>query len=128
MAFTYDVSADAGRVRMLIADRDIENAIFQDDEIDAYLALAGNSVFRAAAQALETIASNEVLVQKRIKTLSLQTDGPACAKELRQLAASLRARDNEGDATFAGFDIAEQVYSPFGEDERWLKQALREQL
>ena len=121
MAFTYNVSNDVGKVRMLISDRDIENAIFQDAEVQGYLDLAG-SVYRAAALALETIAASEVLVQKRIKTLSLQTDGPACSAELRTLAASLRQRDDEDGA---GFDIAEWVTNDFGARERWAKQVLR---
>lgn len=121
MAFTYDVTNNVGKVRMLISDRDIENAIFQDAEVQAYYDMAG-SVYRAAALALETIAASEVLVQKRIKTLSLQTDGPACAEALRKVAESLRARDDEDGE---GFDIAEMVVNPFGERERLYKQYQR---
>jgi hypothetical protein len=108
---------------MLIADRDERGALFSDEEISAYLSMCG-SVFLAAAQALETMAASEVMVLKRIKMLDLQTDGPAQAKELRELAASLRQQDDQAGL----FDIAEQVYSPFGERERYLKQGLRRAL
>lgn len=122
MSFTYDTATDTGRVRLLITDRDSSNQTFSDEEIAAFLTLSG-SVFRAAAQALDVIATNEALVQKRIKTLSLQTDGPAVAAELRKQAEALRERDNETDA---GFDIAEMVVDDFSERERRFKQALRE--
>jgi hypothetical protein len=121
MSFTYNPTDDTGKVRLLITDRDSSNQTFSDEEIAVFLELGG-SVFRGAAQALETIAANEVLVQKRIKTLSLQTDGPACAEALRKLAESLRARDDESDA---GFDVVEMVNNDFGARERLFKQALR---
>ena len=110
---------------MLIADREEQYALFSDEEIAAFLALFGASIFAAAAQALDTIAASEVLIQKKIKSLDIETDGPAVAKELRAQAAALREREaaEEGGA----FDVAEMVYSPFGAKERWLNQALRNQ-
>lgn len=121
MSFTYDVTTDIGKVRMLITDRDSVTAIFSDEEIAAFLSLYG-SVFRGAAGALETLAANEVLVQKRIQTLSLTTDGPTEATALRELARSLRERDAEDGA---GFDIAEMVPNDFSARERVYKQWLR---
>lgn len=126
MSFTYDTTTDAGRVRMLISDRDEQHALFTDEEIAAYLDLTG-SVYLAAAQALETVAASEIMIQKRIKTLDIETDGPSQARELRMLAKSLREQDMALSEDGAGFDIAEQVYDPFGKRERWTKQALRGQ-
>lgn len=119
MSFTYDLTTDVGKVRMLIADREEQYALFSDEEISAFLALFSASVFAAAAQALDTIAASEVLIQKKIKTLDIETDGPAVATALRAQAAALRERDNEDGA---GFDIAEMVYQPFGSRERWWNQ------
>lgn len=105
-SFTYDPSTSAGRVRLLATDTDAERPIFDDDEIDAFLALE-ESVFPAAALALETIAANEALVQKRIKVLDLSTDGPAVAKALMERARELRAREAADEIVFAVADQAD---------------------
>lgn len=121
MAFTYDVSTDRGKVRLLITDVQEANPLFQDAEIDAFLTL-NTSVRMAAAAALEVIAASEVLVLKKIVNLDLETDGPAVARELRELAKQLRAQDS----SIGAFDIAEQIHDPFTEREYWFKQAQRE--
>lgn len=122
MSFTYDLTTARGKVRLMIADRRPEpNNLFDDDEIDAFLAMEDNSIRLASAQALETIATNETLVLKRIETLDLKTDGPAVADSLMKLAASWR----EQEASVGAFDIAEQVFNDFGERERIYKQAQR---
>lgn len=109
MAFTYDVSTDTGKVRLITADSRDDGHILEDDEVAAFLALNGGNVRLAAADALDTIASNESLVQKAIKLLDLQTNGPAVAADLRKAAASQRAiayGDLNLANTDAGFDIA----------------------
>lgn len=121
MAFTYDVSTDRGKVRLLITDVQEANPLFQDAEIDAFLTL-NTSVRLAAAAALEVIAASEVLVLKKIVNLDLETDGPAVARELRELAKQLRAQDS----SIGAFDIAEQIHDDFTLREYWLKQAQRE--
>lgn len=121
MAFTYNVSTDRGKVRLLITDVRESNPIFQDAEIDAFLSL-NTSVRLAAAAALECIAASEVLILKKIVNLDLETDGPAVAKELRELAKQLRSQEEN----IGAFDIAEQIQDPFTDREYWLKQALRD--
>jgi len=124
MSFTYDPTTDRGRVRLLITDTDPTQALLQDAEVDTFLALEGG-VKTGAALALETIASNEALVQKATRLLDLQTNGPAVAKELRERAAALRTQAaDDGDQTGA-FDWAEMVTGPASADERILAQALR---
>lgn len=81
--------ADRDLVRLLIADTDAPNQIFTDAQLDQFLTLE-TYVKLAAAQALDTIASNEALVSKKIRTLDLQTDGPAVATALHAQADSLR--------------------------------------
>jgi len=123
MAFTYIVSTDRGRVRMLCTDRDETNPIFEDDEIDAFLAIEDESVRLAAALALETIASDQVLVLKVVKTLDTTTDGAAVADAILKRAASLRQA--EADAP-GGFAISENVYDQCSQRERWIKDAMRD--
>lgn len=105
MSFTYDVATSRGRVRLLCRDAVTPGELFEDEEIDAFLALNNAEVLPAAAMALENVATNEVLVQKRIRLLDLQTDGPAEAAALLKLAASLRAQYESA----GGFDWAEMV-------------------
>lgn len=88
MAINTDPASDVGRVRLLITDV-VEPALFDDAQIDAFLAMEGG-VKLAAATALETIARSEALISKKITTQDLSTDGPAVAKELRESAKALR--------------------------------------
>lgn len=60
------------------------------------------TVYRAAANACETLARSEMLVLKKITTEDLATDGSVLAAQYRQLAAQLRAEadrvaDEEAD-------------------------------
>lgn len=98
----YDPTTEAGRVRLLISDVDDASPVFTDDEIAAFLDLAGSSVLRAAALAAEAIAGNETLLLKHIRSRGLELDGPAVGRELRQLAKQWReaAAEDAGDDTF----------------------------
>lgn len=86
---------DEGRVRLLIADTDVNNLVLDDEQILGFLEIHGGNVKRAAAAALDTIASSEALLSKKIRTQDRQTDGPAVADALRAHAKALRA---EADA------------------------------
>lgn len=128
MSFTYDVTTNVGLVRLLISDTDVNNLIFQDEEISAFLALPNNTddPLRAAAQALDSIATNEAMVMKMIHLLDLHTNGPAVSAELRNHAAQLRQDALDGEAAEGGlFDYAEMPVNMFTMRERMLKQMLR---
>jgi hypothetical protein len=126
MSFTYDLTTDAGKVRMLIGDTREESPnfpMFDDAEIAAFLTMEGESFKAAAALALETIAGQEALVHKKIKLLGgdIETDGPAVAESLRKTAAAWRAQEDSAPA----FAIAEQAETVFQQRERVFKQHLR---
>jgi hypothetical protein len=121
MSFSYDPTTQVGQVRLLCSDIDSSNPFFQDEDLNAFLTLEQGFVRYAAAQALEVMAANEVMVQKRIKLLDLETNGPAQSAELRQLAKQLR----QSEENMAVFAIAEQVQDPFSARERIWKQFLR---
>ncbi len=93
-----DYTTDIGRVRLLITDTDEASPIFSDAQIEAFLDIEGDVLKLGAARALETIAVNEALVQKRIKLLDLSTDGPAVAKALQDAAKHLREEVAKEDA------------------------------
>jgi len=90
-----DYSTDVGRVRLLVPDTDLDNALLDDPQVEALLDMEG-SVKLAAAAALEVIASSEALVSKVIKTQDISTDGPKVAAELRARASSLRQQVDDG--------------------------------
>jgi len=111
--FTYDVSTPIGEVRLLINDKYEAEPIFFDEEITTFLRLEGNSSYKAAAKCLETIAADEVLVQKVIKLLSLSTDGAKVAAELRANAKALRDQANDDPYGEGEIDIAEWIVDDF---------------
>jgi hypothetical protein len=121
--FTYPAPQDAEQatvdlcdVRLLITDTEELLPMFQDHEITSFLRLAQGVVFIAAALALEHIASRTNLVLKRIKSLELETDGPATAKDLRAHAANLRIMHADGlDSPSSEFEDDEEGLFDFVE-------------
>ncbi|ASX99255.1 hypothetical protein SEA_MOLIVIA_31 [Arthrobacter phage Molivia] len=96
-----------GQVRSLIPDikkyDDPENPladaayIFEDDQIQAFLAVNGDKVKLAAAQAIDALAINEAYISKKIRTEDLSTDGPAVADAMRKGADALRRQQRDED-------------------------------
>lgn len=84
-------------VRVLIPDLDTANQIFSDSEITLFLSVANGSDLRAAAFAVDAIATNEALLLKKLTTDDFHVDGPAAADALRKHAAALRAEANRLD-------------------------------
>jgi hypothetical protein len=113
MAFTYDVSTDAGKVRLLIADTVADTALFADEEISAFIEQEDDgqggtpTVKRAAALALEVIAVDAVRTLKVVQMLDLKTDGAAVARALRSQAAQLREQADSG----MGIEIIQMLTS-----------------
>jgi hypothetical protein len=136
MAFTFDPTTDRGKVRLLIQDDTeqhdgIDIYFFTDAKIDAYLELnddeTGDARIRlAAADALDSWASNEAMVTKRIKQLDISTDGPAVAASLRAHADKLRELAERASSD-AGFDVAELALGPFSEREQTVNKAIRDE-
>lgn len=128
MTYTYDPTNSIGRMRMIIQDKDEQNVFFQDEELQAYLDMAGD-VRRAAADALDSLASNQAMVLKVIRTLNLSTDGAATARALREHAKTLREQADVADAGDGGlFEIAEFAGDVFTQRERVWNQMLRGEL
>lgn len=126
MTYTYDLSDDIGKVRVLIPDRVESEALFTDEEITAILSMEVG-LKRAVALCLETLASDNALVLKVIKVQNIQTDGASVARALLARAAQLRSQaDNDESDAEASFDIAEFVVNDFSYRERLLSQFQRE--
>lgn len=116
-----DYTQPVGKVRLLIADLAEGAFLFEDELLEGYLALNDNSLYRAAADALDAIATSEVLVSKKIRTQDLSTDGPAVAAELRHQAARLRAKADQMDEDAGSFfNVIPNTYSkPEGAEARY---------
>jgi hypothetical protein len=101
-----DYTSAVGQVRILIADvsDDADEQLLDDEQITALLTINSDHVRRAAADALDAIATSEVLVSKKIRTQDLQTDGPAVAASLQARAKQLRDQAEREDADFV-FDV-----------------------
>lgn len=102
----------AQQVRLLIADLDEgENQIFTDDQLEGFLSITRQSVKRAAADALDAIATSEALISKVITTQDRSSDGRAVADALRKHSAALRDRAKEeedaedAEPFFMAFDL-----------------------
>lgn len=89
---------DKDFVRLLIPDLDADNQLFTDIELEGFLSLYRGSVRRAAAAAIDSVANNEALLFKVVKTDDLQVNGAAVAEALRKRAVSLRAEADVDDS------------------------------
>lgn len=105
MAIDYTTSL--GQVRLLIPDTDdASGLLFTDDQVNAFLSMEASVVKRAAAAAIEAVASSEVMVSKVIRSQDLQTDGAKVSDALLKRAAELRRQADEDDPA-TGFDIVD---------------------
>ena len=98
MAHTYDVTTDIGKVRLLIGDTDISpttDAQFSDEEIQAFLTLADDSVYLAAALALESWAST---LYSSVTSEKIGDYAYTKKEAENMMALAKRYRDNESSA------------------------------
>lgn len=80
---------------------------YEDDALEAFLDIEGGNLKLAAADVLMSFASNEAMVSKKIRTETLQTDGPAVAAELRLQAQAFR---QEGMTDKAALDAEDGAF------------------
>lgn len=114
-----DFTTPIGQVRLQIADLDETAFLLSDEHLTGYLSMNADSVLRAAADALDAVATSETLLGKKIRTQDLSTDGPAVATDLRKKAAELRARAAAEEAIASGTgDFLEVIpFQPYGKPE-----------
>lgn len=121
-----DVTTPVGQVRLLIADmsEDTARQVLSDPMIEGYLAISGVtqpyddvpswSIRRAAASALDAIATSETLVSKVIRTQDLSTDGAKVGSELRAQAKALRDQAQaDEDASYDADSIGVLEFNPY---------------
>lgn len=102
-----------------LLDADIQEMIDLNEDADDVNRLA-------AADCLDAIATSQALIQKKIKLLDLETDGPALAKALREHAKSLRAIAGGEEGGEPYFEIIEQINDGPGLREKIRKDIMRQ--
>lgn len=85
-------------VRLLTGDKTFGEYIFTDGEMESFLELNNGNVYRAAADALDAIASNAAYTLKVLTILDITTNGQATADAIRASAAALRSKADADDA------------------------------
>jgi hypothetical protein len=105
------------KVRLLISDvggDDGSKFIYTDAEIMAFLEMADENIFRAAVDALRTLAANAAQVLKVIKLLELETNGAETAEALNNTADKLESRASENEE---GMEFVDWNVGPFSDRE-----------
>ena len=92
MSFTYDASSSRGRVRLLIADTNAASYTFEDDEIDAFLALADQNVLLGAAFALRSLCADKSKFAVYYMVRGFTMDRRYATEQLLKLATALEDR------------------------------------
>ena len=120
-----DYETPIKQIRVLIADM-ATPPLIDDRTLQVYLDLQGWedgarwAVYRAAADALDALASGEVMRSKVIRTQDTTVDGAKVAAELRAQAANLRAKADEIDPDLeGGFEIIDTGAGIRHEAEEW---------
>lgn len=109
-----DYDTAIGQVRLLIPDTAQDansHYIFSDSQLQAFLALHKGNIKRAAANALDIISRDTVLLLKVIRTDDLQVDGVKVGAELRIQAKALRD-EAEADDLLDSYDTGFQIVYP----------------
>src|SRR5690348_2216371 len=130
MAFTLDRSTSIGKLRVRLSDTEASDAVFQDEDLQEFLA-EGGSIDRAWARAVLAWVTTVGWRQRLARSHGIEADPAVVMRDLRILATTILDRFDASDATsdsdeFGGlFDIAELVYGDFGYRERLASDALR---
>lgn len=84
MAFTYDLTTDAGKVRLLLSDTDSAAYAFEDAEIDYFLTL-GTTVKGAVVEGARTLLADKARRVKRFTLHGMTYDDTAAIAALKAI-------------------------------------------
>lgn len=91
MAYTYCLTDDIGKARLLIADTDISDATFSDEEITFALDTEGG-LYLAAAMLLRVLATDRARLAVRVTRSGVSEDLTQVAVQLRAQADAYAAK------------------------------------
>jgi hypothetical protein len=110
MGFTYDLTNDLGRLRLLVGDTVLNAGIkpdqsnYSDEELQAFLDRAGGDLNVGAAELLETLARVWAL-EPDVKMGPIYERRSDIAKNLRTQATALRDKTGGDSTSFSvGFE------------------------
>ncbi len=111
MTYTLDRSTSIGQVRVLVPGESVDATnVFEDEDLQVFLDLNDTIVLLAAAQALERIATDQLLLLKKVKVDVITVDGRAVSDGFLALAARYRGvYETGGAAGDEDIQIAEMV-------------------
>ena len=89
MSSTYDLGTDVGKLRLLISDKDIANALFSDEELQFFIDEATGNLYYAGYAAFHALVRDRSLLAKRIKREGYESEQHAI-KELCDIAHDLK--------------------------------------
>ena len=101
MTVTYDITTTVGKIRLIIGDTDITDAIFTDEEL-TYFYTTDGSINLAAATALEAWAAKYAT-----SAASEKIGDYAYTQKIMDNMLNLAAKLRETDASTPSFDWAE---------------------
>ncbi len=90
MSFTFNTTTNVGKVRTLINDTSATAYVLSDEEINVFLSLESNDIYRSAASALESIIINKQLLSKLIAAGDYKEDNRNVADKLGRIADRYR--------------------------------------
>lgn len=112
MAFTLDISTLRGQVRYLVGDTDSVKPLFQDAEIDGFIAMAPDqSLYLTCALISDALASVAAKKLNNIVLGTLKIDQTSKVAALRAQAQSFRELEYNTPA----FAVIEENLSGFNE-------------
>ena len=122
MSYSYSLSTNRGKVRLLIKDTsnekfpvEGEDYIFSDAEIDAFLDMNGDAVWTAAADACRSLAADEVAGSLRLKLSGFEIDRSKVHDYWMKLADNYEKK--AGNQAVEFIDSFDYRVSQSGEDE-----------
>jgi hypothetical protein len=109
MSFSYVLTTDLGKVRLLIADTNAQTRVFEDEELQVFLDLNGSDLNRAAGQAYETWAADRSKIAKSIGTGQYKTERQA-VESLLAMADRIRSAGTVGTVQTGKIASSDQEY------------------
>jgi hypothetical protein len=113
--FVRKSSTDVTKVRVQCGDTDASFRFLEDYEIQSIMDWNAGVLALTVANCLEVMSTKFSVIQQKIKTLDLQTDGPAVSKELRERAAQIRLTYETTSGGTSDFEIFDVVPSRINE-------------
>jgi len=118
VAFTYDPTTDRGRVRLLLFDTDSTVAIFQDADVDAFLALTSDLTGRFAVLEAAILGCNSIAAGRALGAGTVTMGAFTLRRE--EVAAAYRASAESYSKRLE--EVAETAMVDWtDEDTKWAK-------